>query len=233
MSRTYLLIGGNSGIGLAFASKEVEKGNRVIAYARNAANTGNIAGVDYRNYAALDFNKQVEIPESIDGLMYMPGTIKLKPFHRLALDDFRQEMEINLMGAIHIIQQALPALKKGEDPSVVLFSTVAVQTGMPFHSGIASAKGAIEGLVRSLAAEYAPRIRFNAIAPSLTDTQLAQPLLNNDKKRENSAQRHPLKRIGTPEELAAAASFLLSKDAGWVTGQIIGVDGGMSSVRSI
>lgn len=233
MSRTYLLIGGNSGIGLAFAQSEAAKGNRVIAYARNAADTGTIQGVEYHNYAALDFQSQVDIPESLDGLMYMPGTIKLKPFHRLSLEDFREELEINLMGAIHIIQQALPALKNGTNPSVVLFSTVAVQTGMPFHSGIASAKGAIEGLVRSLAAEYAPKIRFNAIAPSLTDTQLAQPLLNNDKKRENSALRHPLKRIGTPHELAAAASFLLSEDSSWVTGQILGVDGGMSSVRSI
>jgi NAD(P)-dependent dehydrogenase (short-subunit alcohol dehydrogenase family) len=233
MSRKYVIIGGNSGIGLAFAQKEASLGNEVIAYARNAADTGNIQGVEYHNYSATDFNSKVDLPEAIDGLVYMPGTIKLKPFHRLSIDDFREELEINLLGAIHIIQQALPALKKGNNPGVVLFSTVAVQTGMPFHSGIASAKGAIEGLVRSLAAEYAPKIRFNAIAPSLTDTQLAQPLLNNDKKRENSAERHPLKRIGTPAELAAAASFLLSEDAAWITGQVLGVDGGMSSVRSI
>ncbi|NBR83602.1 MAG: SDR family oxidoreductase, partial [Flavobacteriia bacterium] len=131
------------------------------------------------------------------------------------------------------IQKALPALKKGSNPSVVLFSTVAVQTGMPFHSGIASAKGAVEGLVRSLAAEYAPHIRFNAIAPSLVDTPLAEGLLNNEKKRENSALRHPLKRIGSAAELAEAAAYLMSDRSSWITGQIICVDGGMSSLRTL
>lgn len=233
MSRTYVLIGGNSGIGRAFAEREASRGNTVIAFARNAADTGHISGVDFHNFNATDFSAQPVLPEKIDGLMYMPGTIKLKPFHRQTIEDFREEMDINFLGAVNIIQRALSGLKKGDSPGVVLFSTVAVQTGMPFHSGIASAKGAIEGLVRSLAAEYAPTIRFNAIAPSLTDTQLASPLLNNDKKRENSAQRHPLKRIGTPEELAAAASYLLSEEASWITGQVLGVDGGMSSVRSL
>ncbi len=233
MSRTYVIIGGNSGIGRAFVQREAQRGNQVIAYARNAADTGDIPNVEYHNYNATDFSSKVTLPEAIDGLMYMPGTIQLKPFHRLSIESFKEEMEINLFGAIHIIQQALPALKKGQHPGVVLFSTVAVQTGMPFHSGIAAAKGAIEGLVRSLAAEYAPAIRFNAIAPSLTDTQLAQPLLNNEKKRESSALRHPLKRIGQPEELAAAASFLLSEEAAWITGQVLGVDGGMSNLRPL
>ncbi len=233
MSRTIVLVGGNSGIGLAAAEMLAAEGHRVIAFARNAAETGFVQGVEYHNYNANDFLSRPPLPDAIDGLMYMPGTIRLKPFNRLSIEDFKEEYEINFLGAVHFIQHALPSLKKGDNASVVLFSTVAVTTGMPFHTSIASAKGAVEGLVRSLAAEYAPNIRFNAIAPSLTNTNLAEPLLNTESKRESSANRHPMKRIGEPKDIAAAACFFLSPEAGWITGQVLGVDGGMSRLRSL
>ena len=233
MSRTYLLVGGNSGIGRAFLEQELEKGHRIIACSREPDTTVSHPQLTHCAYDATDENSVLDCPDAIDGLIYMPGSIQLKPCHRIALSNFRDEMEINLIGAINTIQKALPALKKGSSASVVLFSTVAVQTGMPFHSGIASAKGAVEGLVRSLAAEYAPHIRFNAIAPSLVDTPLAEGLLNNEKKRENSALRHPLKRIGSATELAEAAAYLMSDRSSWITGQIISVDGGMSSLRTL
>jgi len=144
-----------------------------------------------------------------------------------------EEYKLNALGAASIIQQALPSLKKAPSASVVLFSTVAVQTGLPFHASIAMAKGAIEGLTRSLAAELAPSIRVNAIAPSLTDTPLAESLTNTEQKRQTSADRHPLKRIGDPEEIASLAAWLLSDTSGFVTGQIIQADGGMGSLRTL
>jgi len=171
------------------------------------------------------------IPETLAGLVYCPGTINLRAFSSLNPAAFRDELEINLIGAVKSIQAALKALKKTPGSSIVLFSTVAVSQGMPFHSGIAAAKGAVEGLTRSLAAELAPGIRVNCIAPSLTDTPLAARLLNSDEKREAAANRHPLKKVGTADELAALANFLLSTDAAWITGQVIHADGGMSSVR--
>ena len=143
-----------------------------------------------------------------------------------------EDYQINLLGAVKLIQSCLKRLKKSPTgASIVLFSTVAVKTGMAFHASVASAKGAVEGLTRSLAAEFAPRIRVNAIAPSLTDTPLAQTLLSTDAKRQASAERHPLKRIGSTEEMARLAAHLLSDDAAWMTGQILHLDGGMSSLR--
>lgn len=171
------------------------------------------------------------LPDCLDGLVYCPGTIRLKPFERLSLNDFEEDLDTNLKGAVRVLRAAIPALKAAPQASVVLFSTVAVSTGMPMHASIASAKGAVEGLTRSLAAEYAPGIRFNAIAPSLTETPLASGLLRTDRQREAAAARHPLERIGDPDELAALAGFLLSDDAGWISGQVLHADGGMSSIR--
>jgi NAD(P)-dependent dehydrogenase (short-subunit alcohol dehydrogenase family) len=169
------------------------------------------------------------IEGAIDGLIYCPGTINLKPFRALKSEDFLNEYQINFLGAVKSIKQYLPNLQLSESPSIVLFSTVAVQTGMSFHASIASAKGAIEGLTRSLAAEFAPKIRVNAIAPSLTATPLADKLINNESKLKASEDRHPLKKIGSSSDMSQAVEFLLN--ANWMTGQIMHVDGGMSSVR--
>jgi NAD(P)-dependent dehydrogenase (short-subunit alcohol dehydrogenase family) len=142
-------------------------------------------------------------------------------------------MSINFFGAVKIIQACLKNLKKAESPSIVLFSTVAVQNGMPFHSGISGAKGAIEGLTRSLAAEFAPKIRVNAIAPSIIDTPLAEKLLGNDEKKLASANRHPLKQIGDVDDISNAVEFLLSEKSKWMTGEILHIDGGMNSIRPL
>jgi NAD(P)-dependent dehydrogenase (short-subunit alcohol dehydrogenase family) len=185
---------------------------------------------------AVDFSQDFDtlpgLPEVIDGVVYCPGTINLKPFHRITITEFKQEMDVNFFGAVRLLQACLKGLKKSANPAVVLYSTVAVQTGMGFHAGIASAKGAIEGLTRSLAAEWAPsKIRVNAIAPSLTETPLAAALLSSPERKEASDKRHPLGRVGTPEDIAEATSFLLSPKSSWMTGQIIHVDGGMAHLK--
>jgi NAD(P)-dependent dehydrogenase (short-subunit alcohol dehydrogenase family) len=173
------------------------------------------------------------LPEVLNGMVYCPGTIQLKPFQRITIDEFVEDLQVNFLGAVRTIQACLTRLRKSKTgASVVLFSTVAVKTGMPFHASVAGAKAAVEGLTRSLAAEFAPRIRFNAIAPSLTDTPLAQDLLSSEEKRQASADRHPLKRIGTPQEIAGLAIYLLSNSSAWLTGQIIHIDGGMSALRT-
>jgi NAD(P)-dependent dehydrogenase (short-subunit alcohol dehydrogenase family) len=163
--------------------------------------------------------------------VYCPGSINLRPFSRIPASDFLQDYTLNVLGAVKCIQTVLPNLKKSNQGSIVLFSTVAVQTGMPFHSIVSSSKGAIEGLTKALAAELAPVIRVNCIAPSLTDTPLANSLLSTEEKILTSANRHPMKKIGTAQELAAMAKFLLLEDSTWITGQIFHVDGGMSTIR--
>jgi len=178
---------------------------------------------------AMEIPNFPNIEGAIDGLIYCPGTINLKPFRALKAEDFLNEYNINFMGAVKSIKQYLPNLQLSESPSIVLFSTVAVQTGMSFHASIASAKGAIEGLTRSLAAEFAPKIRVNAIAPSLTATPLADKLINNESKLKASEDRHPLKKIGSSSDISHAVEFLLS--ANWMTGQIMHIDGGMSALR--
>jgi NAD(P)-dependent dehydrogenase (short-subunit alcohol dehydrogenase family) len=223
--KNIVIIGGNSGIGKALASELKELGANLFLYSKSGDGT---TALD----VSVDFETILELPEIIDGLVYCPGTINLKPFHRISLVDFQKEMEINFFGAVRVLQACLKGLKKSDAASVVLFSTVAVQTGMGFHAGIASAKGAIEGLSRSLAAEWAPnKIRVNTIAPSLTDTPLASSLLSTPEKKESSDKRHPLGRVGTSEDIAKAASYLLSGDSSWMTGQILHLDGGMSSLK--
>jgi NAD(P)-dependent dehydrogenase (short-subunit alcohol dehydrogenase family) len=197
----------------------------IFSYSRTGEGT---AAVDF----STDFEELPGLPEIIDGVVYCPGTINLKPFHRISIADFKQEMEVNFYGAIRLLQACLKGLKKSSSPSVVLYSTVAVQTGMGFHAGIASAKGAVEGLTRSLAAEWAPnKIRVNAIAPSLTETPLASALLSTPEKKEASDKRHPLGRVGRPEDIAEATVFLLSEKSSWMTGQILHLDGGMSHLK--
>ena len=223
--KNIVIVGGNSGIGKATAEILKASGANLFLYSKSGSGT---IALD----TSTDFEEMPGLPEVIDGIVYAPGTINLKPFHRISIDDFKKEMEVNFFGAVRVLQACLKGLKKSSAPSVVLFSTVAVQTGMGFHAGIASAKGAIEGLTRSLAAEWAPsKIRVNAIAPSLTETPLASALLSTPEKKEASDKRHPLGRIGSAEDIAASTVFLLSPQSSWMTGQILHVDGGMSTLK--
>ncbi len=223
--KNIVIVGGNSGIGQATAQNLKEQGANLFLYSKSGEGTETLD-------TSKDFETIPNLPEVIDGVVYCPGTINLKPFHRISISDFQQELEVNFLGAVRVLQACMKGLKKSDEASVVLYSTVAVQTGMGFHSGIASAKGAIEGLTRSLAAEWAPsHIRVNAIAPSLTDTPLASALLSTEEKKEASGKRHPLGRIGTPEDIAASTVFLLSPQSSWMTGQILHLDGGMSTLK--
>lgn len=227
--KQFLVVGGTSGIGLAVTLALINQGHGVHVWARTPTQIEGAKVSVNDATASLDVSS---LPERLDGVVYCPGSINLKPFHRLSAEDFAQDWQINVMGAVNCLQAVLPHLKKAERASVVLFSTVAVGVGMPFHASIASAKGAVEGLTRSLAAEWAPKIRVNAIAPSLTQTPLAQKLLATDEKIEAAAKRHPLQQIGSPEDLSVMVSFLLGDESKWMTGQILHVDGGLSSVKT-
>ncbi len=229
MAKKYLIIGASSGIGEAIAKSLASEGHELYTASRSA---GNVGGENF-HFQSIDVSGEfeLELPEVLDGLVYCPGSINLKPFHRLKEEDFTRDLQLNLLGAIKCIQQALPALKANQNASIVLFSTVAVQTGMGFHSSVAASKGAIEGLGKALAAELAPSIRVNVVAPSLTDTPLAGRLLSSEEKKLANAERHPLKKIGTPEEVANAALFLLSEKSNWTTGQVLKVDGGLGSLK--
>jgi 3-oxoacyl-[acyl-carrier protein] reductase len=230
MGRTILLIGGNSGIGLATARRLLAQGDTVLAAARSAGPLEEI-GVPVQAFDAVSPGSLV-LPPVLDGFIYFPGSITLKPFHRLTAADFLNDYHVNCLGAVSALQAALPSLKAATSASVVLFSTVAVAQGMPFHASVAAAKGAVEGLVLSLAAELTPKIRVNGIAPSLTDTPLAGMLLNSEAKKEASAKRHPLQQIGDAEDIAHLAAFLLGPESKFMTGQILRPDGGLSSVRN-
>ena len=231
---SFVVVGGSSGIGLEITRRLVAKDYPVTVISRSAESMADLPGVTHLPVdVTRDDIAAGNLPERIQGLAYCPGSIRLRPFHRLKEADFLADLQINLLGAVKAIQACLPGLKKAENPSsIVLFSTVAVGTGMPFHASIASAKGALEGLTRSLAAEFAPKIRVNAVAPSLTETNLAKMLLSDDGKRSAAADRHPLKRFGTPGDIAAAATFLLEDASSWITGQVMAVDGGMGSLRT-
>jgi NAD(P)-dependent dehydrogenase (short-subunit alcohol dehydrogenase family) len=231
--RNILVVGGRSGIGLEIVKRLTAAGCRLDVVARGEQME---LASPHLNYHSCDLTREdcrfEFLPNHLHGLVYCPGTIRLKPLARLTEEDFLEDWQTNLMGAVRVLKACQNRLKKARaGASVVLFSTVAVATGMPFHASIAAAKGAVEGLMRSLAAEWAPRVRVNAIAPSLTDTRLASDLLDGDAKRQAAAERHPLKRIGSPQEVADLAVFLLGASAGWMTGQVIGVDGGVSTLR--
>jgi len=225
----YVIVGASSGIGLELA-KKLSLSNNITALSRSEKEVNTLSNT---TYYSVDISEETPtfpvLDKPIDGLIYCPGTINLKPFRSLRAEDYLNEWNINFLGAVKIIKHFLPQLQQAENSSIVLFSTVAVQTGMTFHASIAAAKGAVEGLTRSLAAEFAPKVRVNAVAPSLTNTPLAEKLINAEAKLKSAEDRHPLKKIGQPNDIANAVLYLL--DANWVTGQIISVDGGMSALR--
>ncbi|PQA94006.1 oxidoreductase [Chryseobacterium shigense] len=230
--KNIVIIGCGKGIGLATAQLLSEK-HHIIGISRSRSPELQNLNITFHEMEVISGNlDDIDFPEVIDGLVYAPGTINLKPFNRLTPDDFKHDFEINVLGAVKCIQKLLPSLKKSGNSSVVLYSSVAAKLGMPFHASVSASKNAVEGLTKSLAAEYAAqKIRVNAIAPSLTDTSLASQLLSTPEKREASSKRHPLQRIGSAEEIAEMTAFLLSDQASWITGQIFGVDGGMSNIR--
>ncbi|WP_366184476.1 SDR family oxidoreductase [Flavobacterium ovatum] len=225
--KNILIIGGSKGIGNAILQQQLQS-NKVINISRTAPE---ITNTNLTHFSA-DISKD-ELPEieNIDSIIYCPGTINLKPITGLSLDDFRHDFEVNVIGAIKTIQKYLPVLKKGNKPSILLFSTVAVKLGMPYHASVAASKAAIEGLVKSLGAELAPTIRVNAIAPTITDTTLAANILRNDRMKENMVERHPMKGYLNTEEVASMANFLISDQAQSMSGQIIPMDYGIVSFK--
>ena len=224
--KTYFIIGHRSGIGRALAELLLQRGDLVLGLSRQPAD---FSHANLREIQAdiLTWDGS-GLPEELDGLVYAPGSINLKPFKGYKIEDFRNDFEINALSAALTLQKAEKALRAAQG-SALLFSTVAVSQGMSYHASIAMAKGAVEGLARSLAAEWAPAVRVNAIAPSITDTPLANKILGNEARAAAAAERHPLKRVGQVADLAQAGLLLL--DNSWISGQVLGVDGGMSSLR--
>ena len=225
--RKIAIIGGSKGIGLATLKKLVNN-NQIINISRTVPPISHANLLHYTCDILADSAPEIS---ALDALIYCPGSINLKPVSRLKLDDFRNDFEINVLGAVKVIQHYLPALKKGNSPAIVLFSTVASKLGMPFHASIATAKSAVEGLTKSLGAELAPTIRVNAIAPTITDTDLASKLLRNEKMINSIIQRHPLKKYLHPDEVAVMAEFLLSEKSLSISGQIFEMDCGIVSFK--
>ena len=225
--RKIAIIGGSKGIGFAILQKLVSD-NLIINISRSSPNLEHINLTHHQCDVLVD-----DLPslDEVDSLIYCPGSINLKPISRLKLDDFRNDFEINVIGAVKSVQQYLPQLKKGTNPSILLFSTVASKLGMPFHASVAAAKSGVEGLTKSLGAELAPTIRVNAIAPTVTDTDLAAKLLRNEKMIENITQRHPLKKYLNPSEVADMAEFLISNKSASLSGQIFEMDCGIVSFK--
>lgn len=228
--KNILLIGGSQGIGLEIA-KNLSTSNNIIIASRTSENLADLNVKHISFDATTDTLDLALLPEVIDGFVYCPGSINLKPFKNLKIDQFQSDLEINYLHMVKIFQSILPKLLQSQQASVVLFSSVAATTGMPFHSSIAGAKAAVEGFGKAIAAEFAPKIRVNTIAPSITNTPLADKFLNSELKIERAAERHPLKKVGQPKDIAQMAQYLLSENASWITGQVFHVDGGMSTLN--
>ena len=228
--KNHLVIGGSSGIGKEI-SELLSNENIVFSTSRNEINESN-ENIRHIKYDVLEDELDPDLlPDQIDGFVYCPGTINLRPFRSLKLETFRSDLELNLIGAIKTLQIILTRLQQSPSSSIIFYSTVAVKTGMPFHSSVSSSKSALEGLTKSLAAEFAPKIRVNCIAPSIVNTPLANKFLNTEDKIEKAAARHPLNKIGTAKEIAQLTQYLLDDKSKWITGQIINIDGGISSVK--
>jgi NAD(P)-dependent dehydrogenase (short-subunit alcohol dehydrogenase family) len=240
MDGRIVIFGATGGIGSATARLLHARDCKLHLVARDESRLAPFAhelGADATGGDVTDPELFGRVAESLDGpcggIVYAVGTINLGSLQRLEAEDFRNDFVINAEGAALAVKALLPKLKKSDGtPSVVLFSSVAVGQGFAFHASIGMAKGAVEGLTRSLAAELAPKIRVNAIAPSLTRTPLADGILANEKMAEAITKMHALRRLGTADDAANLAAFLLSDEAGWITGQVLGVDGGRSSLRT-
>lgn len=225
--KNIVIIGGSKGIGSAILQQQLEK-NKVYNISRTAPEISHPNLIHFSLHILQDALPEIE---SIDTLIYCPGSINLKPIGSLSIDDFRNDFEINVIGAVKAIQKYLPALKKGTHPSIVLFSTVAAKLGMPFHASIATAKAGVEGLVKSLGAELASVVRINAIAPTITETSLSANILRNDRMKENMIERHPMKSYLKPEEVADMADFLISEKAKSISGQVFEMDYGIVTFK--
>ncbi|MBM3163960.1 MAG: SDR family oxidoreductase [Bacteroidetes bacterium] len=219
--KKYVIVGASSALAQATKNQLISDGNWVIQLSRNPS---------FSDFELTDYVGELPaIDQQIDGLVYFPGTINLKPFRSLKLEDFQTDFNIHVLGAVNALKTYQSQMNEGS--SVVLISSVAATTGMPFHASVAAVKAALEGLGRSLAAEWAPKIRVNVVAPSLTITPMAERLINTPEKIEAGAQRHPMKRLGSPEDFASCISFLLSDQSSWITGQVLPVDGGMGKLK--
>ena len=232
-----VIIGATGSIGSSLARSLVESGDQVHLAGRDEASLSELANELNSTYTTCDvleenFSDKIINDlkdEQINGLAYCVGSIDLKPLKLTKKSDFMQSFNLNLVSATEAIKSLADNLKSNKG-SIVLFSTVAVKQGFPNHAIVSSAKGAIEGLTLALAAVYAPNIRVNCIAPSLTNSKISNFLLKNEKMAESIAKMHPLKRIGNGNDSSSMAKFLLNEESSWITGQIIGVDGGRSSV---
>ena len=238
MSGKIIIYGASGGIGSACARLLARQGTALHLVGRNAEAVGLLAGELQSGYSVGDINEDgfieratAEAGEQLAGLVYAIGSINLKTLGRLSRADFLRDFELNALGAALAVQAALPALKKSGAASVVLFSSIAASQGFSMHASIGMAKAAVSGLTLSLAAELAPTIRVNAIAPSLTRTPLAKGLLATDSVAQAIAALHPIPRLGDAQDMAELTGFLLSPNASWITGQVIGVDGGRSTLR--
>lgn len=225
--KNIVIIGASKGIGNAILKQAIEN-NKVINISRNLPE---MSHPNLTNFQLDVLNSELPDIEQVDVLIYCPGSINLKPIMSLGIDDFRNDFEINVIGAVKAIQKYLPTLKKGSNPSIILFSTVAAKLGMPFHASIATAKSGVEGLVKSLGAELAPTVRVNAIAPTITETSLSSAILRNDRMKENMIERHPMKGYLAPEEVAGMAEFLMSDNAKSISGQVFEMDYGIVSFK--
>lgn len=224
----YLFAGASSNIAICSADILNDRGHRIIGIS-----TKSLDGVYDSIYQVPSYDQEhlPEINDAIDGLVYFPGTINLKPFARISKKEFMHDFEINVLGAIDVIQKYLPALKKSSHASIVLISSVAATVGMPFHTSVSAAKSGLEGFSKALAAELAPNVRVNCVAPSLVKTTMAERLINTEEKETLIKNRNPLKKIGQPEDVASMVCYLLSTEASWISGQTFAVDGGMNHLK--
>ena len=234
--KNFIVVGGSSGIGATTVTSLLNAGASVTVWSRSEPAELVSAGAEW---SPVDVTSDIDsaslsIPEVLHGLVYAPGSINLGSFRQLKPETYLDDFNLNVVGAVRVLKAAMPALSAAESASVVFFGTVAAAVGMQFHASVASAKAGLIGLAKSLAAEYAAKaIRFNVVSPSLTDTPMAARLLRDDKKRAAAAERHPLQRVGNPEDIASATVFLLDPDNSWITGQVIGVDGGLSAISGL